>query len=171
MREALLVLLTKEPGHGRALHRRLTEALGAAGPAINEGQVYVTLGRLERADLVSVREPEPGARADRKVYEATASGREVAQQWLMDVAWRKVAPVDFHLKIVAAAATGTADPLSLIDAQRRELLRLLGQVQRGGTADGAGSEGSLLAEGTSLRLQADIRWLEVCERWAAGRMR
>lgn len=164
MREAVLVLLTKEPAHGRAIYRRLCEALGSAVPTLNEGQVYVTLSRLERAGLLQV---QGGDGSDRKVYEATAAGQEVAHSWLMDTSWQRVAPLAFHLKLVTAAVTGSADPLTLVDAQRRELLRVLAGVQRAQSAQDVDSEGELLAEGTSLRLQADLRWLEVCERWAA----
>jgi hypothetical protein len=81
-----------------------------------------------------------------------------------------VAPVQFHLKLVAAAGTGLADPVALIDAQRRELLRRLRDVQRLAESqpadDDNGGDAALLLEGSALRLQADIRWLEACEqRW------
>jgi hypothetical protein len=98
------------------------------------------------------------------VYELTASGRERVQQWLADVTWSKVAPLEFHLKLVAAAATRLADPVALVDAQRLELLRELRQLQELALAEPPDSDGALLLEGASLRLQADIRWLEACER-------
>jgi Virulence activator alpha C-term len=76
------------------------------------------------------------------------------------------------LKLVAAAATGLADPIALIDAQRRELLRQLREVQRLAAAEPADSDGGLVLEGTALRLQADVSWLEACEqRWTARRSR
>jgi DNA-binding PadR family transcriptional regulator len=123
---------------------------------------------LERAGLVRVQGTSSEDVTARKVYEATAAGHDVAHEWLMDTTWQRVAPLDFHLKLVAAAVTGTADPLSLIDAQRRELLRVLSEVQKAQSGQQVGSEGALLAEGTSLRLQADLRWLDACERWATG---
>jgi hypothetical protein len=80
-----------------------------------------------------------------------------------------VAPVDFHLKLAAAVATGLADPLALIDAQRRELLRRLRELQRLAEDTATDADGALLLEGTALRLQADVRWLEACEqRWTGG---
>jgi hypothetical protein len=97
------------------------------------------------------------------VYEVTASGRERVVQWFNDVTWSKVAPLEFHLKLVAAAATRLADPVTLIDSQRLELLRELGQLQELALQESPDSDGALLLEGASLRLQADIRWLEVCQ--------
>jgi hypothetical protein len=84
-----------------------------------------------------------------------------------------VAPVEFHLKLVAAAGTGLADPVALIDGQRRELLRRLREVQRLAESQPPEDEddGALLLEGSALRLQADIRWLEACEQRWTGRTR
>jgi len=87
-------------------------------------------------------------------------------EWLADVSWSKMTPTDFHLKLVAAAATGLADPVALVDAQRHELLRRLSEVQALTLAEPAGSPRGLLLEGAALRLAADVRWLELCEqRW------
>jgi DNA-binding PadR family transcriptional regulator len=164
MRDAMLALLSKEPAHGYELRQRLVRALGPAGELLNPGQVYVTLTRLDRAGLVKAEAVEQASHPDKKVYEVTAAGRERVAQWLADLSWPKVAPVEFHLKLVAAAVTGLADPVALVDAERRELLRELREVQRLAAAEAAGGNGWLLLEGTALRLQADIRWLEACER-------
>ena len=168
MREAMLALLAKEPVHGYELRQRLAKALGPVGEVLNPGQIYVTLSRLERAGLVQGVQVEQSAAPDKKVYEVTAAGREQVTAWLLDSTWPKVAPVEFHLKLAAAAATGLADPVALIDAQRRDLLRRLRDVQQVAQEEAVDEDGALLLEGTALRLQADIRWLEACERrWTA----
>ena len=164
MRDVMLSLLAKEPAHGYELRQRLVKALGPAGGALNPGQVYVTLSRLERSGLVQAREVAQPSHPDKKVYELTAAGRERVQLWLTDVTWSKVAPLEFHLKLVAAAATRLADPVALVDAQRLELLRELHRLDEVALAEPPDSDGTLLLEGASLRLQADIRWLELCER-------
>jgi DNA-binding PadR family transcriptional regulator len=166
MRDPILALLAKEPAHGYEVRHRLVQALGPPGHALNPGQVYVTLGRLEKAGLVAVEQVGQPSQPDKKVYELTAAGRERVAEWLADLSWPKVTPTDFHLKLVAAAAAGLADPVALVDAQRHELLRQLGEVQEVTLAQPPDSHGGLLLEGAALRLQADIRWLEVCEqRW------
>ena len=169
MQEVVLAMLAKEPSHGYELRARLREALGPIGEAMNAGQIYVTLGRLEKAGLVaSEREPGLADRPDRKVYELTPAGQQRVAGWLAEVGWPGPAPAEFHLKLVAAAAGRLADPLAIVDAQRRELLRLLRDTQRAALAEPAGSTAGLLLEGVALRLQADLRWLEACEQhWAA----
>jgi hypothetical protein len=57
-----------------------------------------------------------------------------------------------------------ADPVQLVDTQRRELLRRLHEVQRAVLAEPDGSTTGLLLEGVALRLHADLRWLQACER-------
>ena len=166
--EVVLALLAKEPSHGYQLRARLREALGPLGDAMNDGQVYVTLARLEKAGQV-VCEREAGA-PDRKVYALTAEGQQRVAEWLAEVSWPKPDLAEFHLKLLAAATAGLADPISIVDAQRRELLRRLRDAQRAAMAEPTDSEAALLLEGIVLRLQADLRWLEACERtWTARR--
>ena len=107
MQDVVLAMLAKEPSHGYELRSRLRDALGPLGEAMNAGQIYVTLGRLEKAGLVTC-EREPGLpdRPDRKVYALTPAGQQRVAGWLSEVTWPGPAPAEFHLKLVAAAAGG-----------------------------------------------------------------
>jgi DNA-binding PadR family transcriptional regulator len=158
--EVLLALVAKEPSQGYQLRARLNDALGSLGEEMNDGQIYVTLGRLERAGLVAV---EPRDRPERKVYALTAAGQARVGEWLSEVSWPKPDVAEFHLKLIAASTAGLVDPVGIIDAQRRELLRRLRDAQEAAVAEPEGSRASLLFEGIALRLQADLRWLEACE--------
>jgi DNA-binding PadR family transcriptional regulator len=171
--EVVLAMLAKEPSHGYQLRARLQQALGPLGEGMNAGQIYVTLGRLEKAGLVTGEQSAGQAdRPDRKVYELTAAGQQRVAGWLADASWPRPDLAEFHLKLIAAAAAGLADPLAIVDAQRRELLRRLRTAQRAAMAEENGSAAALLLEGIVLRLQADLRWLEACERnWTGRRSR
>jgi len=171
--EVVLAMLAKEPSYGYELRGRLRQALGPLGEAMNPGQIYVTLTRLEKAGLVTSGRAEGVAdRPDRNVYALTHAGQQRVAEWLAEVRWPKPDLAEFHLKLVAAAAAGLADPLSIVDGQRRELLRRLRDAQRAALAEPDGSEAGLLLEGVVLRLQADLRWLETCEQnWTIRRSR
>jgi DNA-binding PadR family transcriptional regulator len=162
--EVVLAMLAKEPSHGYELRGRLRHALGPLGDGMNPGHVYVTLTRLEKAGLVrgelAAGSPD---RAYRKVYQLTPEGQERVAEWLADVEWPKPDLAEFHLKLIAAAASGLADPVTIVDTQRRELLRRLRDAQRAALDEEDGSDAALLLEGIVLRLQADLRWLEACE--------
>jgi DNA-binding PadR family transcriptional regulator len=161
--EAVLAMLAKEPSSGSRLRARLNDALGPLGDAVNDGQIYVTLSRLERAGFIARRRTE-APEAGRKIYELTAAGQERVTEWLSEVSWPKPDLAEFHLKLVAAAQAGLADPIGIVDAQRPELLRHLREVERAAMAEPGGSQAGLLLEGIVLRLQADLRWLEACGR-------
>jgi len=170
--EVVLALLAKEPSQGYQLRARLEEALGSLGEGLNAGHIYVTLGRLEKTGLLALEGPPEGSaqRADRKVYYLTPAGQERVFQWLSEVSWPRPDLAEFHLKLVAAAQAGLADPVSIIDTQRRELMRRLLDAQRAALGEPDHSHAALLLEGVVLRLQADLRWLEACERaWARRR--
>lgn len=171
--EVVLAMLAKEPSHGYELRARLNMALGPLGDDINAGQIYVTLGRLEKAGLVTC-ERSAGSpdRPDRKVYGLTPTGQQRVADWLTEVSWPKPDLAEFHLKLAAAAAAGLADPIGIVDSQRRELLRRLRDAQRAAMEEPEGSDAGLLLEGIALRLQADLRWLEACEvAWTTRRKR
>jgi len=171
--EVVLTMLAKEPSHGYELSARLRQALGPLGDAMDAGQVYVTLTRLEKAGLaVSERTAGSADRLDRKVYGLTPAGEQRVADWLAEVNWPKPDLAEFHLKLIAAAAAGLADPPAIVDTQRRELLRRLRDAQRAAMAEPDRSDAALLLEGIVLRLQADLRWLEACEQnWTGRRSR
>jgi len=169
--EVVLALLAKEPSHGYQLRARLRDALGPLGEAMNAGQIYVTLTRLEKAGLLAVEHSAEGGdrsdRSDRKVYALTPEGQQRVAEWIAEVSWPRPDLAEFHLKLIAAAAARLADPITIVDTQRRELLRRLRDAQRAAMAEPDGAEAALLLEGIVLRLQADLRWLEACEQtWA-----
>ena len=165
VQEVLLALLAREPSHGYQLRAQLHLALGPLAAALNAGQVYVTLNRLEKVGLVTSERLGQTDRPDRKMYELSEPGRERVTGWLADTSWPKPAPAEFHLKLVAAAAAGLGDPVRLVDAQRHALLAELAAVQRAALAEPDDSVAGLLLEGVVLRLQADLRWLEACARY------
>ncbi len=168
--EVVLAMLAKEPSYGYELRNRLSQALGAFGEAINAGQIYVTLSRLEKSALVA-HETSPGLpdRPDRKVYFLTEQGHQLVNTWLMEVSWPKPDLAEFHLKLITAAEGRLADPITIVDTQRRELLRRLRDAQRAAMNEVEKSNAALLLEGVVLRLQADLRWLEACEQSWTGR--
>jgi len=79
------------------------------------------------------------------------------------VSWPRPDLAEFHLKLIAAAQSALADPVGIIDAQRRDLLRRLRDVGRAVMEEEKDSDAALVLEGVVLRLQADLRWLRACE--------
>ena len=164
----MLAMLAKEPSHGYELRARLRHALGPLGEALNAGQVYVTLTRLEKAGLVAYEGAGPSERSERKIYELTAVGQQRVTEWLSEVSWPKPDLADFHLKLIAATAAGLADPIGIVDAQRRELLRRLRDAQRAALDEPAGSDAALLLEGVEILNDAAYNEILSMERQAVA---
>ena len=162
MREVLLALLAKEPSHGYELKTAIESLFGELWPEVNVGQVYSTLGRLERLGLIRSATVSQGGRPDKKVYELTAAGNDELRRWIDEL----VPPVKvrdtFFSKVALAWKTGLADPMELIDRQRRAyLLRLreLGQAAETGMSLVA----RLAVEAATRHLRADLEMLDACE--------
>src|SRR6202035_4853508 len=150
-------MLAKEPSHGYQLRARLRQALGPIGEAMNAGQIYVTLGRLEKGGLVAC-EREAGLpdRPDRKVYALTAAGQQRVADWLAEVSWPRPDLAEFHLKLAAAAAAGLAHPVTIVGATRRELLARLREAQRAAMAEPDGPACGSLLQCKGLRCPTDL---------------
>jgi len=162
MREVLLGLLHKEPCHGYELKLAIESMFGELWPEVNIGQIYQTLGRLERAGLVRSATVTQGSRPDKRVYELTPAGQEELQRWV-DGPLPAIRVRDtFFSKLVLAWKVRLADPVTLIDRQRRAYLRQLREL--GGLADTTASlVGRLAVEAATLHVQADLKLLEFCE--------
>lgn len=167
MRYALLALLAEGSTYGYELKQAFERLFRPVWPPINVGQIYTTLGRLERDGLVRSHEVEQSRRPDKRVYELTEQGRAALANWM-------VAPVEgahlkdeFFMKLVLASLAGT-DPMQLLDRQRNKYLQSLRDLDTLALETEAESPAQLLIEGAVLHLQADLRWLDRCEEWLEG---
>ncbi len=167
MRHVLLGLLDKEPAHGYELKQLLDERLGQLSPPVNIGQIYTTLRRLERDGLVRSAEVSQHDRPDKRVFELTDQGRDDLEQWLAETTVDVRVREPFFLKLLVAMNGSGRDPLTLVDGHRRALLRRLREVQTLEDLNGKPVE-RMVVEGAVLHLQADLRWLEVCEQLLTG---
>ena len=161
MRHPLLALLANGPAHGYELKQALEQQFGTVLPPLNAGQIYTTLSRLERDDLVQDNAVEQNGRPNKRVYELTDKGQRELERWLGDATPATRLKDDFFMKLVLARAAGIADPLELINRQRAAYLQALRELD---DSNPNGDEtAALLIEGAALHLEADLKWLDLCE--------
>ncbi|GAA1073698.1 PadR family transcriptional regulator [Kitasatospora arboriphila] len=163
MRLPLLALLAKEPAHGYELKQALEQTFGAAYPRANIGQVYVTLGRLEKAGLIEGQDVAQDGKPDKRVYAITDTGRQEVATWLSEPSEGPRVRDEFFLKLVLAPETQLADRLTLINNQRRHYLNVMRGLNRMAAEERGNQVSQLLIEGAVLHLQADLDWLERCQ--------
>jgi DNA-binding PadR family transcriptional regulator len=162
MREVFLALLAGESGYGYELKQSLEQSFGELLPALNAGQVYSTLARLERDGLVAG-ESVAGDSRRKRVYELTDRGRAALDSWIeapVRGTWLKD---EFFMKLVVVVAGRLAEPRALIERQRREYLQSLRDLDAHLEADGKSAAAELLVEGAVLHAKADLEWLDLIE--------
>src|ERR1700722_6342242 len=154
----LLGLLGREPRYGYELKREYDNYFGRAKP-LQFGQVYATLSRLARDNMVAPAAVEPGEGPDRKRYTITDVGRTEVDEWLAE-------PVDpepylqtvLFAKVVLALMLGR-DAQHYLDAQRGAHLRRMRELTEvkhaGALVDG------MLADHGLFHLEADLRWIDL----------
>src|SRR5919197_5625619 len=162
MRELFLALLAGDRGHGYELKQALQQEFGELLPALNAGQIYSTLARLERDGLV-VGEHVAGDSRRKRVYELTEAGRAVLARWIETPVPGTRLKDEFFMKLVVVAAR-LAEPKTLIEGQRREYLQSLRDLDALLAANGKGVSAELLVEGAVLHAKADLEWLDLIER-------
>lgn len=163
VREGLLALLDRAPTHGYQLRAALEESVGSLW-TVNVGQVYSTLQRLERDELVVPDGDEPDE-SGRLPYALTAAGREDVVAWLRAPQPRTDDVRDeLVLKVLLARRTGLVDPLEVIDAQRTATMQALqGFTQRRAALADTDLERLVSLDRLALRARAELDWLDLVE--------
>jgi DNA-binding PadR family transcriptional regulator len=159
MKQAFLALLAERPQHGYELKLGYERRFAPVVPALNAGQVYTTLARLERGGLVRGSDAAVGGR-QKRTYELTEAGRKALEDWLATPATARRLRDDFFLKLVLAGSS-PAEAQALIERQRRAYLQELRDVTS--VSPGDNHVAALLLEGVALHVEADLEWLDLCE--------
>lgn len=159
---ALLGLLAKEPHHGYDLKNALEKALGG-NREVNFGQVYTTLARLERDGLVSAAAQAEDGRG-KKTYRITERGQAELGNWLdQPVEKRRPLQDEFFARLLVRQMAGYGSHQESITRQRQVYLQQLRELTALAASGDQDDFMALLIEGAMLHLQADLRWLDLCD--------
>jgi DNA-binding PadR family transcriptional regulator len=157
----ILGLLCEGPLHGYELKRAHDQRLPQAKPA-PFGQVYATLGRLERDGLVEPSGHDQAGGPERTAFGITARGREALDSWLDEI--EPPAPhVTGALLIkvtVALLAAGQQRARAYLAAQRQAHADRLREYTRLKTSPDIGFADLIAADYAIAHLDADLRWLQ-----------
>ncbi|HTF07330.1 MAG TPA: PadR family transcriptional regulator [Asanoa sp.] len=156
----LLGLLAAGPMHGYELKRSHDQRLPQAKP-VAFGQVYATLGRLQRDGLVTTSGQDQDGGPERTSFALTDAGRARLDEWLGEIEPPApyVTSTLFAKVAVAVLVSGEQRAHDYLVAQRAahmDRLRALTAVK----ADPASSLGDVVAADFAiLHLDADLRWV------------
>jgi DNA-binding PadR family transcriptional regulator len=164
VRYGLLALLDEAPSHGYHLKTAFEHRTGGNW-ALNIGQVYTTIQRLERDGLVESIGGDP-ADDDRREYRITAAGRAELATWFdHPVVAEAPARDELTIKVLLAVAAGDIDVTALLQRQRRASIeQLQAYTRRKAKADPQRDVAFLiLLDALIFRTEAEIRWLDACD--------
>jgi DNA-binding PadR family transcriptional regulator len=167
IRHGLLALLEQGPRYGSRLRTEFEERTGGTWP-LNIGQVYTTLGRLERDGMV-VQNGED--EAGRVLYALTRTGRAELADWFVRPVQRTSPPRDeLAIKLALAVGAPAVDVRRVVETQRRHVADALHEYIRRRAQALAGTPGHpeevarlLVLEQFICHAEAEIRWLDHCE--------
>lgn len=179
IRHGLLALLSQRPTYGAQLRADFEARTGGSWP-LNVGQVYTTLGRLERDGLV---EPDGGPDEEGRIgYRITPAGRDELRDWWAQPVDREVTPRnELAIKLALAVTVPGVDVAAIVHTQRaatmaqlRALTRLKADALRALEASGvpeASEHGRpneelswlLVVENLIYAAESEIRWLDHVE--------
>ena len=157
----ILALLAEKPAHGYALKTRFENSTAEAWP-LNVGQVYSTLGRLERDGLVQPKSNKD----DDQIWKITAAGRKALNKWFQTpVLNSPPSRNELAIKILIAVTAQRRDISDIIQRQRTATMEQLQRYTR--HKKDATSEHELpwllALDALIFRAEAEIRWLDLCE--------
>jgi DNA-binding PadR family transcriptional regulator len=154
---ALLGLLDAGPSHGFALKAHYDSLLGQ-GRALQYGQVYSTLARLERDGLIEGVGFEHGEGADRRMYAITPQGVDDFDTWLTTPTTAKARPSELFTKVILALTAGRSadDVLAVQRDVYLDRMRELTQARHG-----ADAIQRLAGDYEIAHLEADLNWIEL----------
>jgi len=165
VRQSLLALLDLQPMYGYQLRAEFESRTGATWP-LNVGQVYTTLGRLERDGLV---EPAGDDGDGHAVYRITESGRAEVATWFSTPVSRSTPPRDeLAIKLAVAVTVPGVDVQAVVQAQRSATIRALQDYTRlkANATDPTAPQDMawlLVLESLVFAAEAEVRWLDHCE--------
>jgi DNA-binding PadR family transcriptional regulator len=164
----ILALLRERPGYGYQLRAAFEETTGSTWP-VNIGQVYTTLGRLERDGLVAKTGEDPEGHV---VYEITASGVTELDDWFARPITQNDRPRDeLAMKLALAVTVPGVDVAALVQVQRSHAQSALHELTRRKLRAAEPHLGwSLVLEAQIFQAEAEIRWLDHVEEQVCRRI-
>ncbi len=159
VRHALLALLSEGPKYGLQLREEFETRTGEVWP-LNVGQVYTTLGRLERDGLVE--SDDTADDGPQKGFRITAEGEQELAAWLRTPPDLASPPRDeLVMKVLVAVRVPGIDVHEVIQVHRRYLVELMQQWTRIKEDEGEFDLSlALVVDAELFRLDAVIRWLD-----------
>ncbi|MBM0066480.1 PadR family transcriptional regulator [Alkalicoccobacillus gibsonii] len=153
----ILTLLSLKRHHGYELKIELDSILWSKGK-INPGQIYTTLDRLMRDELVSSPEIDD---QDRKLFTIEPKGEQELTNWLLEPVAYPSTKDDFFFKWSCARKVQFPHEKQMLTQQKTLIVKEVMELtkQKTDLLFSGEERNYLLVTGALLHLEADLNWL------------
>jgi len=163
-----LALLNMAPMHGYEIKESFEKLVFYQWP-LNYGQVYTTLSRLERDNLVCHEEIEQEEKPDKKVYYITEAGKEELKGWLFSDSKLNVYFDNMTFKVALFDIIDSEYALEILLRYKRDLFIIMKNLIRLRKEMKDASIGKqLIIERNILQTESDLKWVNMCQQKFGG---
>lgn len=158
-----LALLDTAPIHGYEIKEAFEKLVFHQWP-LNYGQVYTTLSRLERDNLVYHEEIEQEEKPDKKVYHITEAGRKALKEWLFSSANHNIYFDDMAFKVILFDIISTKNALEILQQYKKYLFAVMKNlIQLREEMKDAPLGKQFIIERNILKTESDLKWVAMCQ--------
>lgn len=168
VRHSLLAILSLQPTHGYGLKADFEARTAGAWP-LNVGQVYTTLARLQRDELVEALGTGDGPR---QTWRITDAGRAALAEWYSSpIADDPPERDELAIKVLLAVAAEHTDVSAILQSQRVATMERLQRYTKQKRQADPDRElpWILLLDALILKADAEVQWIDLCEARLAQR--
>ncbi|MDB5578656.1 MAG: PadR family transcriptional regulator [Bradyrhizobium sp.] len=165
VRMSLLAILDQGPCYGYQLRAEFERRTGSAWP-LNVGQIYNTLDRLERDELVRKADIDADGQ---NYYEITEAGHQQVVEWLNSPIVKTAGARDeLAIKLAIAVTLPGVNIADVIQVQRQATLVAMQDLTRAKNASEEPESTEqlawlLMADSLIFTAEAEVRWLDHSE--------
>ncbi|MEU1972462.1 PadR family transcriptional regulator [Microbacterium sp. NPDC019599] len=161
VRQSLLAILDRGPCYGYQLRAEFERRTGGTW-ALNVGQIYNTLDRLERDGFAAKGDQDEHGHV---YWEITDAGRAEVRRWLRSPVQRPAAARDeLAVKLAVAATLPGVDARGLVAAEREaSAARLEALTRSAADPEASSAQGmarALVLDALVCAAEAELRWLD-----------
>lgn len=160
VKHAILTLLSQSPRHRYDLKVSF-ESMVHNQWDLNAGQIYTTIDRLIRDDLVQEAQEE---QSELKIYRITEKGQAEIQKWLLEPVEGSLLKDEFFFKLLCAKELEFQQLTAMVKQHKELIIKNILELQQLRKSIDFSEENEAihyLIDGRILHLEADMKWIDM----------
>jgi DNA-binding PadR family transcriptional regulator len=167
VKHLFLAIISNKPMHGYEIKTSFEELVSNQWP-LNFGQVYTTLTRLERDELLRIKEVISEERGEKKIYEITEKGLKYLEDWIISQDDWSIYYDEMAFKFSLFKVLDKDSSRQVLGRYRLYLIRLIKELTSLKLKNNISEIDELMIQRNILKAEADVKWLDMCNKKLEG---